>query len=176
MPAQVLAEETPFSVVRAADGSHALHSRVAFRPGQIIVRFRVTAFVSHPTRHSIQIDSRRHGLVEPEALRFMNHSCEPNVVIATNDMSIRAIRPLETGDEITYFYPSTEWFMAEPFRCRCGSARCLSEITGAAQLPDGVLAGYYFADHIEALLRERRLTSSQMQSPAAPGAQGTGPD
>ena len=35
----------------------------------------------------------------------------------------------------TFFYPSTEWAMASPFDCHCGSARCLGRIAGASQVP-----------------------------------------
>ena len=37
-------------------------------------------------------------------------------------MRLTALRPISEGDELTFFYPSTEWAMAEPFECGCGAA------------------------------------------------------
>jgi hypothetical protein len=152
MSSEIVFEDSHFTVIRDG-GSDALHARVAFTPGDVLTAFRVAALVPEPTRYSIQLAASEHALVEPECLRFMNHSCDPNVALDTGEMHIRAIRPIEPGDLITYFYPSTEWSMAEPFRCWCGSARCLGEIAGAAELPPEVLAGYDLAEHISMRLQ-----------------------
>jgi hypothetical protein len=31
---------------------------------------------------------------------------------------------IEVGQELTFFYPSTEWDMAQGFECICGTATC----------------------------------------------------
>jgi len=38
-------------------------------------------------------------------------------------MTVVAARDLAADDELTFFYPSTEWSMAEPFDCWCGAER-----------------------------------------------------
>ncbi|KAB8242433.1 hypothetical protein BDV35DRAFT_366204 [Aspergillus flavus] len=45
-------------------------------------------------------------------------------------------RPLTVGDELTFFYPSTEWTMVQPFQCGCGAGlrRCLGRVAGASQI------------------------------------------
>lgn len=152
MPSEVLFEDSHFMVLRDG-GNDALHARVAFTPGEVLATFRVAELIAEPTKYSIQLAVSEHALVDPEFLRFMNHSCDPNVALDTGGMYITAIRPIEPGDPITYFYPSTEWSMAEPFRCWCGSAHCLGEISGAAELQPEVLAGYDLAEHVSMLLR-----------------------
>lgn len=70
----------------------------------------------------------------------MNHSCAP-----TAEMRLYAGAPsrwevtvgpqgLKAGDDITFFYPSTEWDMAQGFDCSCGAAQCLGQIRGAKYL------------------------------------------
>src|SRR5512143_971238 len=112
----------------AADGSGVLRARVRVEAGEVIVPFRVAELLVSPARHSIQLGTTVHALVEPEALRFTNHSCDPNAVVDTRALCFRAIRAIDAGAEITDFYPSTEWAMAEPFACGCGAARCLLTI------------------------------------------------
>jgi hypothetical protein len=80
----------------------------------------------------------------------VNHSCDPAVALdlSSPDRSlwhVRALKDIEVGDSgmpsaaastcqridhwsdaqlslsVTFFYPSTEWAMAQPFDCKCGS-------------------------------------------------------
>ncbi|KAJ4299026.1 hypothetical protein N0V90_004270 [Kalmusia sp. IMI 367209] len=62
---------------------------------------------------------------------------------------------LKTGDELTFFYPSTEYDMAQPFKCRCQEASCRGTIAGAKDMSLDVLHQYWLNPHIEELLRER---------------------
>jgi hypothetical protein len=156
MPARVVVARDRFRVDIAADGSRSLRALARLERGEVLAAFRAAEVVPAPTRHSIQVDARRHVLMEPDALRFTNHSCDPTVHIDTARRRIVALRRIEPGDEITYFYPATEWLMAEPFTCRCGSERCIGRIAGAAELPTAILARYPLGEHIEQLLRQQR--------------------
>jgi hypothetical protein len=100
-------------------------------------------------------------LVEPEELRYINHSCDPNVAFDVERRVVRALRPIQPGDEFFYFYPSTEWDMAEPFICNCGTARCLKLIRGALHLPPDILEQYEFQDHIQRRLAPARRRRKQ---------------
>ena len=81
---------------------------------------------------TVQIGNQTHLL--EETLSAINHSCEPNVHIDTTSMQIRQIRDIRTGDEVTFFYPSTEWTMHRPFKCTCNSPGCLGYIAGASKM------------------------------------------
>jgi hypothetical protein len=41
---------------------------------------------------------------------------------------------LKAGQELTFFYPSTEWDMDQGFDCFCGSENCLGYIGGAKNM------------------------------------------
>jgi hypothetical protein len=41
---------------------------------------------------------------------------------------------LRIGEELTFFYPSTEWDMDQGFSCFCGSKACLGYISGAKHM------------------------------------------
>lgn len=155
MRSEFPSQEDWATVIESPDGAISLYSRKIFRPGDILTGFKITDFFREPTRHSIQHGDSEHFLIAPDCLQFMNHSCDPNVAIHMKDKSVRSIRPIQPGDEIVYFYPSTEWSMVEPFRCTCNSQRCLAYVRGAAYLPLDLLAGYRLSDHILKLLAKR---------------------
>jgi hypothetical protein len=67
-------------------------------------------------------------------------------------MEVRAAKPIRPGMPVTFFYPSTEWDMAQPFKCNCGAKECLGVIHGAKHLPRHVLRKYYLNQHIKRML------------------------
>jgi hypothetical protein len=80
----------------------------------------------------------------PEApARFINHSCDPNCVLADDPADadaalVVAIRPIAAGEEITFAYdrvdadelaanknnPAYAWRPEWTFQCRCGAPIC----------------------------------------------------
>ena len=133
----------------------ALFSRTFFKPGEVLISFGSSGSYSRPDRYTVQVDRDRHIIMEPEFLLYMNHNCSPNTFLDMRRMVIRALSPIAAGDELTFFYPSTEWSMSNGFDCHCGAPRCLGRIQGAAYLNDVTLRSYELSDHIRLLLRER---------------------
>jgi SET domain-containing protein len=134
-------------------GARGVRTTRAFRAGEVVCAVPVTAVHDRPSRRTVQVGAGRH--VEVGFLSHLNHSCDPNVILDTDRMVVRAARDLAAGDELRYFYPSTEWEMAEPFTCRCGSAGCLGVIRGAGDLPADAFRGRHVSAHVRAL-REAR--------------------
>ena len=66
-------------------------------------------------------------------------------------------RDLEVGDELTFFYPSTEWGCARPFDCVCGAGEdwCIGVHRGAEGLSKEVMERYFVNKHIRVLVAER---------------------
>ncbi|MGK7904081.1 MAG: SET domain-containing protein-lysine N-methyltransferase [Hormoscilla sp.] len=64
-------------------------------------------------------------MLDPDFLQYINHSCAPNVFFDTSDLFLRALSKIEIGEELTFFYPSTEWSMDRQFDCLCQSKDCL---------------------------------------------------
>jgi len=60
----------------------------------------------------------------------MNHSCDPNTRIRGRDLI--ALRDIQPWEDVTFNYNTTEYAMAEAFRCRCGSPGCAGEIRGSS--------------------------------------------
>jgi hypothetical protein len=128
--------------VESQNGHCWLAARAMIQAGELILWIdgRITEF---PHRYSVQLDWHSHIYPELDldpldidgryAWRFMNHHCEPSAVI--RGLDVLALRTIRSGEEITYNYNTTEFEMAEPFACRCGSPRCLGVIQGFNYLP-----------------------------------------
>jgi hypothetical protein len=78
----------------------------------------------------------------------------PNIFFDTTAYEVICLVEIKTGDQLAYFYPSTEWIMAEPFKCDCGMSNCLGYINGASYLSIEVLADYRLSDFIYEQLKK----------------------
>ncbi|MEM1280170.1 MAG: SET domain-containing methyltransferase [Cyanobacteria bacterium P01_H01_bin.152] len=105
--------------------------------------------------------------IEEFYLAHLNHSCEPNVIVDTKKLELRAIRDIAPGEDLTFFYPSTEWHMAQPFQCSCGSPRCIGKVSGARDLPLNLLGGYFVNQHIGAMAMEHLIGAQKLKTPIA---------
>jgi SET domain len=110
--------------------------------------------IAAANRFSVQVGADTH-IDDLGVFTYLNHSCAPNVFLDTKALTLTAIRTIAKGDELSFFYPSTEWEMAEPFECHCGAAACVGVIAGAALLADDVLARYRVNQHIHEFCRNR---------------------
>ncbi|KAF5565762.1 post-SET domain-containing protein [Fusarium napiforme] len=77
------------------------------------------------------------------------------------DTHLNLNRPkgLKVGDELTFFYPSTEWHMAQPFDCLCGTPSCRGRISGARDMTQAQLDGIWLNGHIIQLRAEQLARS-----------------
>ncbi len=136
-------------------GQRQLHSLMLFQPGDVICPFGARDTFDYPTYLTVQVGTNKHILLAPEDLQYSNHSCAPNIFFDTTSMKVIALQPIQPDDELTFFYPSTEWDMAQPFQCYCGNPNCLGLIEGAAFIADDVLKHYKLTDFV--------LTQLQLQ-------------
>ena len=132
-------------------GRHVVAMR-AFAAGTVVATITGHRETVEANRFSVQVGVSTH-IDDLGPFTYLNHSCVPNVFFDTTALALTAIRDIDVGDELSFFYPSTEWQMAEAFDCHCGAAECVGLITGAAMLPDNVLTRYQINRHIEELRR-----------------------
>jgi len=105
------------------------------------------------SERTIQVGATAHVEEDERGLALLRHSCEPNVVVDTSALfMVFALRDIAAGEELTCFYPSTEWDMVRPFVCGCGAPQCVRFVAGARYLPANVLGRYFVNAHIRRLL------------------------
>jgi D-alanine-D-alanine ligase len=134
-----------------------LRSTVTRKAGETLCDF---AFIPAPrSRHTVQVAADQHGELVPGFLRLCSHSCRPNMVYDVDTRRVEVLADIRPGDELTFFYPSTEWEMAEPFDCSCDAPACLGRIAGAKHLPRDLMGEYWFARHIREAIAVDRPTN-----------------
>ena len=126
-----------------------LHATIPFKKGDVLRSFSSGEICKVPNYLTVQTGRDEHITLVPEFLQYINHGCDPNVFFDTSSMQLIALKDIEVSDEFTFFYPSTEWDMAQPFVCFCGSKDCLQNIRGAKYLTPEQVIKYTLTDFIK---------------------------
>ncbi|MBF0175528.1 MAG: SET domain-containing protein [Magnetococcales bacterium] len=119
--------------IREREVGKAVFTKVPLREGEAVLPLSGRE-VDRPSRYTLQLGNGRHMLPEGKQWGFINHSCEPNCCIDFSSLSVRTLRPIAVGEEITFNYLTTEWDMASPFECQCGEPGCFGAISGYRHL------------------------------------------
>lgn len=74
-----------------------------------------------PKRYSsVQVSPTEHVELNSDLL-YMNHSCDPSALMDVDRRAVVAAKDIKAGDELTFFYPSTEWDMGKCSLITCSS-------------------------------------------------------
>ncbi|KAI8636863.1 hypothetical protein BD408DRAFT_478376 [Parasitella parasitica] len=145
-----------FKVLRQGDATSFSNKLVAerdFRKGTTIAD--LACLTPGPKRYSsVQISATEHVELNSDLL-YLNHSCDPSTYLDIAKKSIVALKDIEKGDELTFFYPSTEWDMAQAFNCWCGAVKCVGKVNGARHISARILEQFTLSEHVRKLLRKR---------------------
>ena len=125
-----------------------LRAKVSFKKGDLIHSFSDSILSDTVTYLTVQINEKHHVSLQPEFLQYINHSCDPNASFDVDSMNLIALTDIEEHEEMTFFYPSTEWKMVQPFDCFCGTEMCLGKIEGASFIPLETLKKYKVSSFI----------------------------
>ena len=108
--------------VKPSEGSFRtwVASKVDLPPGALFARLTGISQQSLQSYSSVQAGHDLHVDFNTDA-RFINHSCDPT--LDTFEIRVRRDRALKKGETLSFFYPSTEWMMAQPFDCWSGAGR-----------------------------------------------------
>ena len=120
----------------------------------VICEFTTREISTIPSRFTIQAGHNKHIFLSPDHLQYVNHSCNPNAFFDVDKFQLVALKNIEEGEEITFFYPSSEWEMSEPFACNCGENNCLGTVNGSANLPKTIINQYRLTRFIQTKLNE----------------------
>jgi hypothetical protein len=139
-------------VIKTENKFRSLITKQSYRKGEVICEIPTEKVVDKANRYTVQIGRDRH--TEVGKLSALNHSCDPNVILDTEHLQMVACRDIEEGEELSFFYPSTEWEMDAPFICLCGSSSCIHVVAGARFLALSTLEHHYLNRHIREMMIE----------------------
>jgi hypothetical protein len=138
--------------IKTENKFRSLITKQAYKKGEIICEIPTEKVIDKANRYTVQIGRDQH--TEVGKLSALNHSCDPNVILDTENLQMVACRDVEQGEELSFFYPSTEWEMDAPFICLCGASNCIHVVAGARFLPLSTLENHYLNKHIRELMIE----------------------
>lgn len=129
--------------------SAAAYSLVSLPPGALFAKIETATSAPVDTYTSVG-DGVNTRIELNSDLVYCNHSCDPSLIFDMANMEVRVTdnKPLKVGDALTFFYPSSEWDMVQPFQCECRSAKCLGLIAGASKMDPQILETYWLNRHI----------------------------
>ena len=139
-------------VIKTENKFRSLITKQAYTTGEIICDIPTEKLFDKANRYTVQIAQEKH--TEVGKLSALNHSCDPNVILDTERLLVVARRDIEKGEELSFFYPSTEWEMDAPFICLCGSSNCIHVVAGARFLPLSTLENHYLNSHIREIITD----------------------
>jgi hypothetical protein len=138
--------------IKTENKFRSLITKQAYKKGEVICEIPTEKVINKANRYTVQIDRDKH--TEVGKLSALNHSCDPNVILDTQNLRMVARRDSEQEEELSFFYPSTEWEMDAPFICLCGASNCIHVVAGARFLPLSTLENHYLNRHIRELMIE----------------------
>ena len=151
-------------VIKTENKFRSLVTKQQYKQGEVICEIPREKVLNKPNRFTVQIDRTEH--TDVGKLAALNHSCDPNVILDTAKMQMVARRDIEKGEELSFFYPSTEWEMDAPFICLCGSANCIHVVAGARFLPLSTLEHHFLNKHIrEEMIDLLNATKKNLPTP-----------
>ena len=138
--------------IKTENKFRSLITKQAYAKGEIICDIPTEKLFDKANRYTVQISQTKH--TEVGKLSALNHSCDPNVILDTENLQMIARRDIAEGEELSFFYPSTEWEMDAPFICLCGASNCIHVVAGARFLPLSTLENHYLNRHIREMMIE----------------------
>jgi len=138
--------------IKTENKFRSLITKQAYKKGEVICEIPTEKVLGKANRYTVQIARDKHTNVGK--LAALNHSCDPNVILDTERLLVYACRDIEKGEELSFFYPATEWEMDAPFICLCGSSSCIHVVAGARFLPLSTLEHHFLNRHIREMMIE----------------------
>jgi hypothetical protein len=118
-----------------------------------------------PDMYSIQLSADLHLTPEGALWGFVNHSCDPNLVVDFDRWQLVACREIAPGEELTWNYLTAEWALQSPFECGCGARSCVRRVRGfryLASLERSAIAGM-LSPFLRSQLHSDDSASSEVQ-------------
>jgi len=146
--------------IKTENKFRSLITKRAYAKGELICEIPTEKVVNKANRFTVQIGRDRH--TDVGKLAALNHSCDPNVILDTEHLLMYACRDIGPGEELSFFYPATEWEMDAPFICLCGASSCIHVVAGARFLPLSTLEHHYLNTHIREMMIELLNNTEQL--------------
>ena len=109
-------------IVKNHHGQKKLIVNKDLKKGSCVVDLAPRAIYKDRDLRTIEITPNIH--IDHPLARYSNHHCDPTCYIDKTTKTIRALRDLTAGDEVSFDYLLNESVISSSFYCNCGSKVC----------------------------------------------------
>lgn len=121
-----------FVVVETGDErGRGLKGKTTFHKGEYVAKLS-GVIVNHTTLDTIQITPTLY-FADPWFCRFLLHSCDPNLEINVENLHVRALKDISSGEYLTIDYAATDDAVTFQFACNCRVPNCRGWVKGRAE-------------------------------------------
>ncbi len=121
-----------FIVVETGDArGRGLKGKAAFHKDEYVAKLS-GVIVNHTTLDTIQITPMLY-FADPWFCRFLLHSCNPNLEINVENLHVKALKDISSGEYLTIDYATTDDTVTFQFACNCGAPNCRGWVKGRAE-------------------------------------------
>ena len=100
----------------------------AFKRGEVIASMSGEV-INEIRQHTLQIAPDRH-LFDPYFSGYFLHSCEPNISLDMENMTVTALKDIPANSYLYMDYAETEDHLFKQFPCACGAKGCRGWVGG----------------------------------------------
>jgi hypothetical protein len=133
----------PLYIVNIQGKGQGVVTKKDITQGEKILRFsgqQVTGKEVRNPNTALQVDQDLFLESDGANDECLNHSCNPNCYIDFEDLTLRALKDIRRGEELTFDYNTSEYDLIDQgcaFLCLCGSKHCIGDINGLKYAPLG---------------------------------------
>jgi len=104
----------------------------AFKRGEIIARMSGEV-INVIRQHTLQIARDKH-LFDPYFSGYFLHSCEPNISLDMDKLTVTALQDIPANSYLYMDYAETEDYLFKQFPCSCNARYCRGWVAGKKDL------------------------------------------
>jgi hypothetical protein len=110
-----------YYIVTSCDNFHAVYTSTDIKKGDVVFDLSEVPVVGYNSKFNItKVPGKEYWDTRTiDFLRYLNHSCVPNLVLDRKKQAFVALRPISIGEELSFDYEDTEPEVCSPFMCRC---------------------------------------------------------
>jgi hypothetical protein len=137
----VYQESKPLAIVNIQGKGRGIITKTDVTQGEAILRFSGHLVTGKEVRNpnaALQVDQDLFLESQGAIDESLNHSCNPNCYVDFEDLTLRALKDIRHGEELTFDYNTSEYDLMQQdcaFLCHCGSKNCIGNINGFRYAP-----------------------------------------
>ena len=128
--------------------------------GIVVTTHELSQLMDYQQHQAIQVEEGLHlaPFGESEPADYFNHSCDPNAGL-DGQIALVALRDIQSGEEVSFDYATSDSTHYDDFDCQCGSNLCRARVTGDDWMKPELQTRYkgYFSPYLQVKIDKLKI-------------------